>query len=453
MDIMAFASKQRQLLESAVHRETLQYPVFSSFGGYQDNYTGRPTPKLNITRLRTLSEKPIPRAAINTIKREVSNLKWQVRVKQGVVKQKKHEKQIQILTNLFTYPNPDDSCRTFTEQIVEDVLVGDYGSFERDYDDNNSDHPLWLWPVDGSTIQIFLDWDGSPDKPRYSQVPWGVNTAHDPINLLDDDLAYIIYNKRTNTPFGYSAIEAAASYIDWLLYAQTFAAKSAAQSVPKKLLNLGVSISPNEVNAFRMYWKREIEGQGKYPIIGGNPDPSVLDLGPQNDEGLYLKWQEMLISIIAVSFDLNPQDLGMMFDSNRSNSVVQVTSTRSGAIVPMARLIEESYTRMIIAYLGYLDLEFVYIDLEPADPFTMSKIYTQYIESDVYTLGHVLELLGEPLTGDIRESMTRSEYLAYLGMKYPSVPGPGEPQSNGQTKGHGSSTGRPNGAVEGMSKS
>lgn len=454
-DLAAYDTTQRALWEQAPTRQTLQHPIFLSYGGFQTGKEGRPTPKLNTRRLRTLSERPIPRAAINTVLKEIAALKWDVRVKKTVTRRGKHDAQIAIARRIFDYPNPDDSCRTLVQQFNEDSLVGDYGCLERIWTDN-PDHPLWLYPVDGSTIQIYLDWDGDPNKPRYAQVPWGAGAGHEPIELLDDHLIYMIDTKRTNTPFGFSPLEAAAQYIDWLLQTQTFAAKSSAHAIPKKLLNLGMNVDPTYLDAFRSYWKREVEGQGKYPIIAGTEDPSVLDLGPQNDEGLYLKWQEMLISIIAVSFDLNPQDLGMQFDGNRSNSVMQTASTKSGAIRPRARLIEETFTRQVLSFIGFDDLEFVYLDVEPTDVKTMAVVHSTYVEADVYTLGQVREMLGESPFGDERDDMTRSEYLAWLGEKYPSSLGPGQPQPGnpspagrkGGTKGHGRSTGRPNGAIE-----
>ena len=30
--------------------------------------------------------------------------------------------------------------------------------------------PLWMWPVDGLTVQLYPDWDGSPKAIRYVQI-------------------------------------------------------------------------------------------------------------------------------------------------------------------------------------------------------------------------------------------------------------------------------------------
>jgi hypothetical protein len=271
------------------------------------------------------------------------------------------------------------------------------------------------------------------------------------VDFTDDQLVYVVDNARTSTPFGYSPLEAAATYIDWLLQVQTFAARSSASAIPKKLLNLGMKVDQNYLKSFRAWWHNEVEGRGKYPIIAGTEDPSVLDLGPTDDAGLFLEWQQMLISIIATSFDLNPQDLGMQFNMNRSSSVVQSAATRSGAIRPKAKLYEEVFTRNVLHYLGFYDLEFKFLDVEPQDVATTAKVHSVYVESDVVMLGEVREELGKPPFGDERDTMTRSEYLAKLGMQYPSSLSDSSPKpgaKSGGTSQHGRSSGRPSGSIE-----
>ncbi len=40
------------------------------------------------------------------------------------------ELRIQILTDNFDAPNPDDSFRSLSEQVLEDVIVGGFGAIE-----------------------------------------------------------------------------------------------------------------------------------------------------------------------------------------------------------------------------------------------------------------------------------------------------------------------------------
>ena len=121
---------------------------------------------------------------------------------------------VRLLTDNFGAPNPDDSFRSLAEQVLEDIIVGGFGAIEVQlnpgWDDvqlhqamenphvsqkqRDMGHPagqpraavptrtflpqavptrnlpLVMWPVDGASIRMNLDWDGSPQSQRYLQV-------------------------------------------------------------------------------------------------------------------------------------------------------------------------------------------------------------------------------------------------------------------------------------------
>ena len=79
------------------------------------------------------------------------------------------EARMHILTDNFDAPNPDDSFRSLTEQVLEDVIVGGFGAIEVE-GTGDALRPLTLWPVDGASIRIRSDWDGLPGSPRYVQI-------------------------------------------------------------------------------------------------------------------------------------------------------------------------------------------------------------------------------------------------------------------------------------------
>ena len=71
--------------------------------------------------------------------------------------------------------------------MLEDIIVGGYGAIEVQ-DSGDAALPLALWPVDGASIRMNLDWDGSPQSQRYLQV---VDQSNTQIKLDDDELIYI----------------------------------------------------------------------------------------------------------------------------------------------------------------------------------------------------------------------------------------------------------------------
>src|SRR6266567_5480505 len=156
-------------------------------------------PKRSPENLRRLAELPIPRKAINTIKDRIAGMRWRIQVRSGRTEVAEDTAQrIEMLTRMFEHPNPDDSFRSMSEQVLEDVIVGGFGALELQAT-GNSVQPLHLWPVDGATIRLRADWNGDPAAARYVQ---DTRYGGTPLELADRELSYIRLNPRTHTPFG-----------------------------------------------------------------------------------------------------------------------------------------------------------------------------------------------------------------------------------------------------------
>src|ERR1022692_1899538 len=102
---------------------------------------------------------------------------------------------MQVLRRYLEEPNVGDSFRTLFEQVLEDLLVGGFGSVEMEAT-GDAARPFHLWAVDGATIEIDSTWDGDPAKPRYAQSQGGLGKKN-LIPLLDDELMYLRLNPRS----------------------------------------------------------------------------------------------------------------------------------------------------------------------------------------------------------------------------------------------------------------
>src|SRR5271166_6213030 len=184
-------------------------PDFSRAGtAAPHNLAPKPTP----ANLRRFAETPVARRAINVIKDRIVGMRWRIQPRRGRVLEQMPEgaRRIEVLTENFEAPNPDDSFRSLLEQVLEDVIVGGFGAIEIDRVEGWSlaadataaelrsagragmpapHGPLVMWPVDGATIRIMTDWDGRPDSPRYAQMT-GLNGAEGQIVLNDNELSY-----------------------------------------------------------------------------------------------------------------------------------------------------------------------------------------------------------------------------------------------------------------------
>jgi Phage portal protein len=383
----------------APQRETEAYPRLVQLGSPRDSRK-RASFKPVARNLRYFSRTPYARRAINAIKNPITNLEWEVAPLKGVKANKEIDRQIEVATYCLNNPNADDSWRSLVEQVVEDVLCG-AGAIEHQLGADES-RPLWLWPVDGLSIQMFAGWDGSVSDPRYYQTSGygGVgNLPNDGIQLRNDELIYIRPNPSTADPFGIGPVEIAFLSIARQLGVADFAGNVASNARP----SMGFwfkDADDAKIAAARAWWRNEIEGQGGTPMFGA-ADMEVLRFWPEGDKALYLAWQEFLIREIATAFDLSPQNLGVERDVNRNTSEVAEDRDWDAVIIPMASLISAHLTREALhAKLGFHQVQHRFVGLDREDEEATARIFKQRWETNSITPNQIREHFGEePMPG------------------------------------------------------
>jgi hypothetical protein len=264
-------------------RRTQPLPSILSTYSPRTDALPKPTPM----NLRRFAETPVARKAINTIKDRIAGMRWRVQPRKGraVEELDLGAQRIVVLADNFDAPNPDDSFRSFAEQVLEDVIVGGFGAIELQATGDAS-HPLSMWPVDGSTIRMKADWDGQPGSARYVQAT-GRFGPDGQIVLNDDELCYIRLNPRTHTPFGLGRLEVAFETINEFLSAHRYAARLASNSVVQYALWLQ-DLGPAQHERLIRWWQDEIEGTGRVPILSVESKPEVLRFAQGTDSDLRL---------------------------------------------------------------------------------------------------------------------------------------------------------------------
>ena len=383
----------RRLTGARAPKPRRTQPLPSILNGYARR---DPLPKPTPANLRRFAETPVARKAINTIKDRIAGMRWRIQPRQGraVEELELGAERITALNASFDAPNPDDSFRSFAEQVLEDVIVGGFGAIELAATGDLS-RPLLLWPVDGATIRMKPDWDGQPASVRYVQVT-GRFGPGGRIVLNDDELCYIRLNPRTHTPFGLGRLEVAFETINEFLGAHRYAARLASNSVVQYALWLQ-DLGPAQHERLIRWWQDEIEGTGRVPILSVESKPEVLRFGQGTDGDLRLAWQEFLLRVIADAFDLPPLFLGLEHDVNRSTAAELSDLAFRQAIVPTARLFAEHLTRDAIAKkLGWDDLEFVFTDVDAKNERDEAEIQEILLRSGVLTVNEVRRMRGLP---------------------------------------------------------
>jgi hypothetical protein len=376
-------------------RETENYPRLVQLGSPRESRK-KAAFKPVARNLRYFSRTPYARRAINAIRNPICQLEWEISPLPGVKMTSELKRQIELASYCFDHPNYSDSFATMTAELIEDVCCG-AGAIETQIG-GDPDRPLWMWPVDGLSIQMFAGWDGSAADAHYYQTMGygGVgNLPNDGIALRDDELLYIRPNPSTADPFGFGPIEIAFLSIARQLGVADFAGNLASNARPSAGLVLK-GADEDTILAFRSYWTNEIEAQGKMPIMGGEGGEAVR-FWPEGDSALYLKYQEFLIREIATAFDLSPMNFGIEAGINRGQGEVAADRDWDSAIKPMASTLSAKYTRHALhKKLGFHQLQHRFLGLDREDEEATSQIMKTYYGINVFTPNDILARLGKP---------------------------------------------------------
>jgi HK97 family phage portal protein len=319
--------------------------------------------KMSTSQLRRWSRNnPWIRAAVNLRRQQISRAKWDiVSIDSGDVAD---PRTVQKLRDLFRHPNPKgDSWRSFIEPVIEDVLVLDQGAIEVEKKVGSrvgADPIAYLWGKDASRIAFDSAWDGRDlTKPRYYELD---NTGKELASYKNDELIVIIANPVTYSPIGLSPLEVLAETIAADLDAAAYNAKAVAQAAPPGVLHLGEGVRPDQVDSFKAYWEAEVAGKSQIAITGGGKGMQWLPLAASNRDMQFMEWQVYLARKICAVFAVQPQDIGISFDVNKSTSETSAAFTYDNGIVPLAELIAEYITKEIVTRYDS-DLRFVFTEI------------------------------------------------------------------------------------------
>lgn len=383
-------------LRKAPERLTEAYARLMSLGGVR--YTkDRPLVKPTPANLRKFSKTVYARRAINRIKNTIAALKWEVGPCAEVTKSGELQRQIDITRNCLENPNRDDSFRTMIEQVVEDYLISGAGAIEQQ-EGGDQTRPLWLWPVDALSIQVYPGWNGGANEARYLQSLGAGNVGTTQgIDLRNDELIYIRKDPATDTPFGLGCLEVAFNSINRQLGVAAYAGEVASNGQPENLLQF-TGLDPTGLDRLRDWWRNDIEGQGMTPMLGGD-ELKVHKLRGSSDEALFLKYQEFLLREIATAFELSPHNLGLMEHDNRATAEVAEDRDYQSIIIPAAQNVASHLNREAIqGKLGFSQIEFRWLGIDRDDEQMLADIHDTYYKANALTPNEIREKLGrEPL--------------------------------------------------------
>lgn len=306
----------------------------------------------NEQQIRHFSKNSIVRRAISLIIDGVVKLPWEITT-EDPNDEKDYTQEKLAFTNVIKYPNLVHDYEKFVRLILEDTLAGDCGCFEVKMGGNPL-HPMYLYPVNGFSMGIVYPYEFNDiNSARYSQ-----RQANETKYFSASQIGYIQKNHFSDSPFGLGAVTAALIYIDYLLNTQDYANSVGSNAMSKFMVNIK-GLQPDQLENYRTYIEEEIMGTNKTPIVSGESIESI-QTASINDDAIFQGWQQLLIAILAISFNLPPEKLGIDKSNDRSTVAEKNDCLVEEAVKPYANLLASEFTRLG-HQMGFYGLKFRYI--------------------------------------------------------------------------------------------
>ena len=363
--------------------------------------------RITFETLRRMSKScDIARLCINTLKHEISKTKWAIVPVDP--KDVPDKKKIKEMEHLFNFPNSDENFRKFLEKILEDILALDAGAIE--LVDNAGGNLSEMFYIDGSTIRPSYDINGNLGDPAYFQMMPLNNTAKPDTEFSRDELVYIMQNPQgdiKNFGYGLSPLEGVIMVATNILNADNYNGSFfEVGTLPPLLINLGENISSNEVEAFRDYWKAEVEGKPwKTAFLGGVQKPEVMDLQKTTNRDMqFMEYNMWLSKLMVAAYEMSPQDIGLTFEINKATAEVQREISKAKGYKSLLELLKEVFTQEIIwKRFGYTDLMFDWQDVDLVDAETRARIFEIESKAGAKSINEYRKEIGlDPIKGGIQ---------------------------------------------------
>jgi hypothetical protein len=249
------------------------------------------------------------------------------------------------ITDLFAHPNDTQrSFRAFITPIIEDLMTLDAGVSEG-VEDGFRDL-VQIHPVDAAKVRVSTTWDGSDrNEPRYFWYPDG---QYHGTSWKNSQMSYMMQNPSTYTVLGVSPLEVLRDVVVSEMAASDYNRRLIDFPIPDGLLHLGEGVTPDDRERFKSEFYQDLQSSGALAITAGGKNPGYTAFRPTNKDMQFLEYQQWLVRQFAIVFGLSIQDLGLLFDINRSTSDTQVDLSEDRGLRPLADLIQDELTQQYV---------------------------------------------------------------------------------------------------------
>jgi HK97 family phage portal protein len=276
------------------------------------------------------------------------------------------------------------------DKFIEDLMVLDAVALEKQH--TRGAGVSSLIPIDAATIRLRVDETGAlpePPETAFVQVIRGQITAE----MTADEMIYEMMNPRNDSPYGLSPIESLVIIITSSLKAGTYnLAYLTDTNVPEGLFTMPEGWQPQAIQDFQDYFDALMAGnESETRRMKFMPDGKYVPTKKPTDMA-FEQFNDWLMKITCALFEVTPIEIGFNPKTGLGGvgfSEVQGDVAEKKGIMPMAKFIEEIFTKIIQEDLGFPDLQFTYTGLIEHDEKSVAELNAILINSGQRTVNEL----------------------------------------------------------------
>jgi hypothetical protein len=278
--------------------------------------------------------------------------------------------------------------------------------------------------IDAPTIKVLLDNRGAlpaPPNPSYQQILWGFPRGeyqaapeadgeffsgpgkHD--EYLRDQLSYFVRNRRTWSPYGFSAVEESVPAATWYMNRQTWLnSEYSAGTMPMSFMTTDAEeMDTLKLQDFERLFNDMLTGstaeRHRIKVLPKGFHPIAM---PTVDERYKSDYDEFIIKRIGSIFGVSPSQLGVVPRSGLGGGGEhegEMEQAETLTLKPMVRFITDTINTLSRRYLGAdKNVTFTLQDESLAkNEETQAKANQIYLDSGQKTFNDIRGELGLPL--------------------------------------------------------
>lgn len=312
---------------------------------------------------------PIARACINRRIRQMTQLQYDIVSTDEEVEIDSNDSRVQQIKQFFKEPMGNKTrLRELISIMVDDTLTIDATCFE--FQRRFNGELMYLVPVDPTTIVLQVTDTGAVPAaplPAYKQYIGGRLIA----SFTTDEMIYEAMNPRSYTPYGLAPLESLLLQVESALRGGIYNLNYFKEgNVPEGFVTLpeeeGTTLE--EVRQYQEWFDTLMAGdprmQRRLKIL---PHGSEYIAAKKPEDMAFEKFEMWLLQQTCAVFDVQPQDIGITLDVNRASGETQQEIGKERGLYPLANYLKEIFDDLIQVEMGFTDLQFVWINIDPTN--------------------------------------------------------------------------------------